>query len=48
MLTVKRFLKFCFKEVTSLSLIHFYIAMLLECCLLLLLLTLAKLCFKSC
>ena len=44
-LMVWRFLKFRFKEVTSLSLVHFYVVMLLECCLMLLVLTLAKLSF---
>jgi uncharacterized membrane protein YbhN (UPF0104 family) len=48
MLTVMRFLKFRFKEVTSLSLFHFYVVMLLKYCLILLVLALGKLCFKSC
>jgi hypothetical protein len=35
-LTERRFLKFCFKEVTSLNLVHFYVVMLLKYCLVLL------------
>jgi hypothetical protein len=46
MLSERRFLKFHFKEVTSLSLVLSYIVILLKCCLVLLVLALAKLCFN--
>jgi hypothetical protein len=45
---VRRFLKFCFKEVMTLNLVHFYIIMLLKCCLVLLTVVLALVGFKSC
>jgi hypothetical protein len=43
MLSVKKFLKFHFNEVMSLSLVCFYGVMLLKCCLKLLALALARL-----
>jgi hypothetical protein len=43
----RRFLKFPFKEVIPLNLAHFYVVMLLKCCLELLVLVLARLFFKS-
>ena len=47
MLSVRKFLKFRFKEVMSLSLVQFYVVMLVTCCLKLVALVLARLCFKS-
>jgi hypothetical protein len=47
-LTMRRFLKFHFKKVTLLNLVYFNVVILLKCCLMLLVLVLAKLCFKSC
>jgi hypothetical protein len=38
---VRRFLKFCFKDVTMLNLVRFYLVMLPKCCLVLLVVVLA-------
>jgi hypothetical protein len=38
---VRRFLKFRFKEVTMLNLVHFYVVILPKCCLVLLVVVLA-------
>jgi hypothetical protein len=45
-LTMRKFLKFHFKEVTLLSLVRFNIFMLLKCYLMLLVLALSMLCFN--
>jgi hypothetical protein len=47
-LTERKLLKFYFKEVMSLNLVRFYVVMLPKCCLVLIVVALAKLCFKSC
>jgi hypothetical protein len=47
-LTERKFLKFRFKEAMSLNLVCFYVVMLPKCCLVLIVVVLAKLCFKSC